>query len=182
MQDHRTTQLWDRECRTIGISARSLLLWSFRHLFLPDTNKHRKPCLHSCQKCLKLLLTIAVEGRASLPGSKEGGVQRRESFSCCENSHQTPLRRGKMQQFWKYGPFLRRDLKDKLLWRTGWIWEAVTEAFASPKQEQISMPTVPCYPMQVPELLPAGSQRSDNKTFWVPLLLFSKGHYHPLLL
>lgn len=135
VQDHRTTQLWDRECRTIGTSGRRLLIWSLRHLFLPDTNKCRKPWLHSCRKCLKLLLTTAVEGRASLPGSKEGGVQRRQSFGYCENSHQNPLRRRKMQQFWKYGPFLRRDWKDNLLWRTGWIWEAVTEAFASPKGE-----------------------------------------------
>lgn len=62
-----------------------------------------------------------------------------------------------MQQFCKYRLFLRRDLKDHLLWRTDWIQEAVTEVFASPKGEQIPVPTVPCYPVQVPELLPAGS-------------------------
>lgn len=62
-----------------------------------------------------------------------------------------------MQQFWKNKPFLRRDLKDCLPWRTDWIQEAVTEAFVCPKEEQIHMPTALCYPVQVPELLPAGS-------------------------
>lgn len=97
-----------------------------------------------------------MEGKASLPGSKERGVQGRERFGCCENSHQIPLRRGKMQQFSKYRPFLS-DLKDHLLWRTDWSQEAVAEAFASPKGEQIPVPTAPCYPVQVPEFLPAGS-------------------------
>lgn len=62
-----------------------------------------------------------------------------------------------MQQFWKNKPFLRRDLKDCLPRRTDWIQEAVTEAFVCPKEEHIHMPTALCYPVQVPELLPAGS-------------------------
>jgi len=83
-----------------------------------DANRHRRQSLHSCWKCLKLLLKTAVEGRVSLPSSKEGGVQGRERFGCRENYHQTPLWRGKKQQFWKYRPLLRRHLKDRLLWRT----------------------------------------------------------------
>lgn len=122
-----------------------------------DINKHRRQVLYSCWKCLELLLQTAVEGRARLPGSEERGVHGKERFGCCEYSHQTPLRNGKMQQFSKYRPFLRGDLRDHLLRRTDWIREAVTEFLASPEGEQIPTPTVPHYLVQVSELLPAGS-------------------------